>query len=284
MANATEQTDKVAEWLARLPPHHRRIAESIQRKWKSGQPINRLESLWLDPAGMMETTDPWQADALRQLITHSENVLMCCCRGSGKSWSIAAAAYLEACLGGFSLILSPSDRQSKIVFSYVKEHHKRLNLVGTARELIHEMEFANGGKIISLPCSEATIRGVHRVTLLVLDEAARVPEELYAAVLPITITNQGRIALLSTPKGQRGFFWLEWNGEGRSGWRRHKYTWRECSRITPQFVADYKASTAWSGGLKVREELECEFLSASVGGFIHTEDFEFEPLGAELFV
>ena len=47
--------------------------------------------------------------------------------------------------------------------------------------------------------------------MLILDEAARVPDELYAALRPMLAVGGGRLVLLSTPFGKRGFFWREWS-------------------------------------------------------------------------
>ncbi len=46
---------------------------------------------------------------------------------------------------------------------------------------------------------------------LKIDEAARVSDELYRAVRPMLATSGGRIVLLSTPFGKRGFFFRATN-------------------------------------------------------------------------
>jgi hypothetical protein len=54
------------------------------------------------------------------------------------------------------------------------------------------LQFPNGSRIIGLPGSEETIRGFSAVSLLLVDEASRVPDDLYMAV-----------RLMSTPCGKR---------------------------------------------------------------------------------
>jgi hypothetical protein len=39
--------------------------------------------------------------------------------------------------------------------------------------------------IVGLPANEATVRGFSAVSLMLVDEAARVPDELYEAVKPM---------------------------------------------------------------------------------------------------
>ena len=61
------------------------------------------------------------------------------------------------------------------------------------------LELANGSRVVSLPGDEKNIRGYSGVTLLVIDEAARVADELYYAVRPMLAVSQGRLVALSTP-------------------------------------------------------------------------------------
>ena len=56
-------------------------------------------------------------------------------------------------------------------------------------------------KTRATPCREETIRGYSHVSLLIIDEAARVPDDLYEAVRPMLAVSQGRLICLSTPWG-----------------------------------------------------------------------------------
>jgi len=90
-----------------------------------------------------------------------------------------------------------------------------------------------------------------------VDEAARVPDDLYFAVRPMLAVSGGRLIALSTPFGKRGWFWREW-GEGQ-GWERHKITAAECPRISPEFLEEERRSmpAAWFAA-----EYMCEFTEA----------------------
>ena len=68
------------------------------------------------------------------------------------------------------------------------------------------LEFANGSRVLSLPGTERTVRGFSEVSLLVIDEAARVDDGLYYAVRPMLAVSGGRLVALSTPYGKRGWF------------------------------------------------------------------------------
>ena len=62
--------------------------------------------------------------------------------------------------------------------------------------------------------------------MLVVDEAARVADDLYYAIRPMLAVSQGCMVCLSTPWGKRGFFHKEWT-EGE-GWERTKITAYDC--------------------------------------------------------
>jgi hypothetical protein len=49
---------------------------------------------------------------------------------------------------------------------------------------------------------EATTRGFSAVSLLIVDEAARVDDELYKALQPMSTVRDGDVWLLSTPSAK----------------------------------------------------------------------------------
>jgi hypothetical protein len=72
---------------------------------------------------------------------------------------------------------------------------------------------------VSLPCKEETIRGYSNISLLIIDEAARVPDDVFRAVSPMLAVSGGRLICLSTPYGKRGFFYDAW-ARGGADWHR----------------------------------------------------------------
>jgi LAGLIDADG-like domain len=117
------------------------------------------------------------------------------------------------------------------------------------------LALANGSRIVSLPGEEGTVRGFSGVALLVIDEAARVADDLYRAVRPMLAVSGGRLVALSTPFGRRGWFAQEWHGEG--AWERVRITAEQCPRITPAFLADERRAL---GEDWYRQEYGCEFV------------------------
>jgi hypothetical protein len=113
------------------------------------------------------------------------------------------------------------------------------NLPGAAVAAVQEsalrIEFQNQSRIVALPGeSDATIRGYSDARLLVIDEAARVPDSLYTATRPMLAVSGGRLVCLSTPYGRRGWFFEEWTAGG--DWQRTRIEARECPRISPGFL------------------------------------------------
>jgi hypothetical protein len=161
-------------------------------------------------------------------------------RQSGKSQTAAALALREALFRppALVLLLSPTLRQSGELF---KDKVRRLyHALGKPVACIQEtqltMELANGSRIIALPGEEETIRGYSGVSLLIIDEAARVPDALYYSVRPMLAVSRGKLVALTTPFGKRGWFYEEWRG-GNS-WERVAIRADQCPRINPCFLAE----------------------------------------------
>src|SRR3712207_5553840 len=172
--------------------------------------------------------DPWQHDLLRST---SDRMLLNCCRQSGKSTMTAVITLHRALYhpGSLILCLAPALRQSQELFGKVLGFYRDLGRpVSPQAERKLSLELENGSRIVTLPGTEKTIRGFSGVSLLILDEASRVADELYFAVRPMLAVSGGALMMLSTPYGKRGIFFEEWShGEG---WERYEVPARECPR------------------------------------------------------
>jgi hypothetical protein len=60
---------------------------------------------------------------------------------------------------------------------------------------------------------------------------------------------------MSTPNGQRGFFWEEWS-RGSGGWERISVKAPECGRISQRFLEEERER----GDQWYRQEYLCEFV------------------------
>ena len=198
--------------------------------------------------------DPWQERLLR---SSSDRVLLNCSRQSGKSTMSGVIALHRALYHPRSLILclAPALRQSQELFGKVAGFYRDLGRpVAPQGERKLSLELENGSRIVTLPGSEKTIRGFSGASLLLVDEAARVDDELYFAIRPMLAVSGGSLMMLSTPHGKRGVFYEEWTSG--HGWERYEVPAAECPRIPPEFLEEERATLpSWV----FRQEYECSF-------------------------
>jgi hypothetical protein len=195
----------------------------------------------LDPVMLAEVagldTDPWQRDVLR---SPSSRALLNVHRQGGKSAITATLGIHDALYTPDSLVLllSPSLRQSGELFRKVMRVYGAAGRpVPAEAETALQLTLANGSRVVALPGKEETIRGFSGVTRLIVDEASRVPDELYYAVRPMLAVSGGSLIAMSTPFGKRGWWHKEWT-EGGEGWRRIEVHGDECPRISPEFLEE----------------------------------------------
>lgn len=215
----------------------------------------------LDPALIAHdcgiVPDPWQAELLR---TRPRRSLLLCARQSGKSTVTALTALDTAIYQAPALVLlvSPSQRQSAELFRTVMMFHSKLDgAPALTMESVLRAELSNGSRILALPGTEKTIRGFSAADLVVIDEAARVEDQLLAAVRPMMATTEGggRLIALTTPAGKRGFFYEAWTGH--DDWTRVRVTADQCPRISKDFLDEELREL---GAQRFSEEYGVEFL------------------------
>jgi hypothetical protein len=117
------------------------------------------------------------------------------------------------------------------------------------------------------------------VSLLLVDEASRVSDDLYKTIRPMLAVSSGALWLMSTPFGSRGFFYEAWQ-RGGPEWERVRAPAYECARISRAFLEEERATM---GERWFRQEYLCEFVD-SVSGVFESNlveeaiTGEFEPL------
>jgi Terminase large subunit, T4likevirus-type, N-terminal len=217
-------------------------------------PHDVITPLWMMKRLGYDPPDPWQVEALEST---RKRILMNCCRQAGKSTVVAVIGLVEALTNPMHnvLILSRSLRQSREVFLKCIFFHELFQGRLKKRRSAHELTLTNYSRIVCLPCKEETVRGFSKVNLLIMDEAARVPDDLYRAVRPMLAVSDGRMICLSTPFGKRGFFYKEW-AEGGDEWLRISVAAHELARIPRPFLEQERRSL---GESFYRQEYCCSF-------------------------
>ncbi len=202
--------------------------------------------------------DPWQERALR---TSSNRVLLNCSRQVGKSTVTSILALHTAMFRprSLSLIFSKTKRQSgellQKIYGFINTMERPPK---TDKENDGELRLSTGSRILSLPGDGENTRAFSAPHLLVEDEAAFCLDSLYAAVVPMLATTNGRLWLLSSPNGKRGHFYEAWMSESTQ-WHRERITARESPRISEGTLLEM---CELLGPNKFRQEFECAFVEA----------------------
>ena len=192
----------------------------------------------------------------RMLESGSRRLLLCCSRQWGKSTAAAALTVYRAeeTAGALVVCVSPTLRQTG---EFLLKVRLFLDAAGvTYRGSKLSLTLGNGSRIVGLPGREANVRGYSAPSLVVIDEAARVEDSLYYALRPMLATSAGSLVLLSTPFGERGFFWKEW-AQGGERWTRVEAKATECARIPAEFLEEERAA---QGAEWYAQEYLCSFV------------------------
>jgi hypothetical protein len=227
-------------------------------------------SLALDRVAFAEAAgivcDRWQADLL---IGMPLRATLNCCRQSGKSTTCAIAATHTASFEPDSLVIivSPSQRQSAEMLRTVRQMHSKVEgLPELVSESVLKLELANGSRVLALPGGEhgAKIRGLAGARLIIVDEASRVEDELFAVVRPMLATrSDGQFWMLSTPAGKRGFWYQNWI-DNDPLWKRVRVPASDCPRISKEWLAEELKAL---GAARFSEEYELAFIDADSSAF-----------------
>jgi hypothetical protein len=158
----------------------------------------------------MLNLDEWQKEILRT----KGNIVLCSGRQTGKSviTSILAAEYARDNDDSSIIIVSITEDQAELmimkILNYLEENYKSEIAKGKKKPLKHQITLKNGSVIRCRPVGNtgAAIRGFTG-NMLIADEAAFMPEDVWAAAKPTLLTTAGRIILVSTPHGKQGYFY-----------------------------------------------------------------------------
>lgn len=224
-----------------------------------------------DPRGV-PSCSAWAAEALGFLADEVQRtildgqhrrLLLLTSRQWGKSAIAAIRAVWQAVWfpGSLIVVVGPVENQAGELNLKIYQFVARLGLKvhGGGRGKL-AVVFPNGSRIVGLSEVPDHVRGLSAPALILVDEAAFFKgDEILEAVMPMLATRpDGVIWLMSTPKGQAGFFYELWHAEG-GPWRRVRVTAAEVpGRIPAAFLAEEERRNP----LKYRREYCCEFIAA----------------------
>ena len=210
----------------------------------------------------IESPDPWQIDVL---TTNSKRMLLCCSRQAGKSTVSALLALHKLIYEPPStvILISPSLNESVELYRRLHEFYEKIpGLAKATQESLTRLSLDSGSRVLSSPGSEKSSRGF-TADMVIVDEAARVDDELFAAIMPTMATKpDARMVALTTPRGRRGWFFEQWtNGQD---WKKVSVTASQCPRISHDFLNEQMRSL---GPLRFAAEFNCEFHDDAMSTF-----------------
>ena len=203
--------------------------------------------------------DEAQARVL-EMAPQFREIVLNCCRQWGKS-TLVAVLLVHRMLtepGALVLVAAPGARQSGQLVDKVKRFLDVLGIkYGRYGKNDNSALLPNGSAIVSLPAEGRKIRCFSAVSVLVIDEAAWVPDEVYMALLPTLATTNGDLIVLGTPWEKRGMFYRMMT-EDCEGRLRYTGPVTECKRISEAFLTKERQR----GDAYYRREFLCEFLDS----------------------
>ena len=219
------------------------------------------------PSGPIPAAADWarhnlafSPDPTQEAILNSPTarLLLCCSRQWGKSTITALKAVHFVLHHPNCLILTASRTlaQSAEWLRKAKSFLRHLSVPFTTDRIHqHSLVLPNLSRIVCLSDVPDNVVGISSPDLIVIDEAARVSEDLIVALIPMLAASQGSLWVLSTPYKQTGFFYEAWHRNSEL-WTRFLVTAENCARISPDFLAEARTLI---GDTKFRREFLCEF-------------------------
>jgi hypothetical protein len=226
----------------------------------------------LDPALWVRgvvgiTPTPWQETFLR--APRGASILALTARQVGKTTTAAWAMAHNAVFvpGSLSVVACPAQRQSAEAVRRVRETITKAG--GTFKaDHVYGLELTNGARVLALPGSDDSVRGLTVDAWIVADEAARLSSDLIAALRPMRARRpEARFAMLSTAWSRTDPFWTAWESDDPS-WIRIKATADTANvPLDPAFLAQECSALG-------EEAYKREYLGIPAGG--HASPFTWE--------
>ncbi len=154
--------------------------------------------------------DKWQEEVLNS----TGNICLRSGRQVGKSTIIGlkAAQYALNNEKKLVMVISKTERQAGLLFAKILYNVHQINKTmikkGKDRPTKHILNLKNGSTIHCLPAGDTGF-GIMGFTidLLIADEAAWIPEEVWNSIIPALAITRGQIRLLSTPFVKQGYYY-----------------------------------------------------------------------------
>jgi hypothetical protein len=188
----------------------------------------------------------WQEQFLRAPLGAS--IIALTARQVGKTttaaWAIAHHMLFTP--GGLSVIAANAQTQSGEAVRRVRDIVVEVG-AELKSEKVYGLELKNGSRVLALPSSDDSIRGLTVDGWIVADEAARISNDLIAALRPMRARRpQARFAMLSTAWSRSDPFWTVWADDDPS-WLRLRATAESVPFFSEEFLEGERRALGESG-------------------------------------
>lgn len=193
------------------------------------------------------------------LETKSKRLILCCNRQWGKSTVIAIKALHHALqhANATIVVVSRTENQGGELIARAKDFASLLRIPDRrVPGYQHSVQLPNGSKIYAISHSTETAPS-RTADVLIFDEAAVVSDAVFSVTLPFVARTGGAVWMLSTPRGQVGFFYNFWHDKDPQ-WTRIFSTVEDCPEIPKEFVELHRKGAPHL----FRQEFYCEFTPA----------------------
>ena len=162
----------------------------------------------------------WQQEAYNYIADspHQGKVLVIKAkRQVGKNF-LGTAVLLNYCsMGKINAILEPSLNQCRRVFKQITKALSRSGLLASCNASTLTIEFKNGAEILFKSAGSGdNLRGDTITGILIIDEAAFIPDEIIETILPTIDANNANLMIISTPLFTSGYFYEEYMSSGEN--------------------------------------------------------------------
>ncbi len=224
-----------------------------------GSPVHLYQDPSLTPAEWAESVlqfhpDPIQAGVLNH---DAHRLILCCARQWGKSTIIAIKAFHYAIHNPGTEILITADTEvhGGIIVGKIAAYAASLAIPARrAHGKKYSVLLPNGSTIFAVAATERAVVG-YTASIVIVDEAAITPDAVISYLTRTLSRTDGRLWLLSTPRGQIGLFCAIWHDDSPN-WHRVKATVDDAPYISPDFLEEQRRLFPDI----FRQEFYCEFL------------------------
>tara|TARA_Y100000310_G_scaffold245450_1_gene250428 strand:- start:470 stop:1795 length:1326 start_codon:yes stop_codon:yes gene_type:complete len=149
-----------------------------------------------------------------QVLNAKGNIVLCTGRQVGKTtiMSMKAGKYMIDNPKSKIIIVSLTEDQAKLIIimilDYLESIDKKMIQKGKNKPTQNRVVLKNGSSALARPVGNTgdAVRGFTG-SVLIIDEASRMPALVWEASRPTLLTTGGEIWMCSTPFGKQGYFW-----------------------------------------------------------------------------